>query len=35
MIEKYDNLAAKSGARIISCCGFDCIPFDMTTHFLG
>lgn len=31
MIEQYDNIAAKSGAKIISCCGFDSIPWDLLT----
>lgn len=31
MIEKYDKLAVKSGAQLVSCCGFDCIPFDLST----
>lgn len=32
MIEKYDNLAKKSGAVLISCCGCDSIPWDILTY---
>lgn len=35
MIEKYDALAAKSGAMLISCCGCDSIPWDILTYRLG
>ncbi|MEO0436204.1 MAG: saccharopine dehydrogenase NADP-binding domain-containing protein [Pseudomonadota bacterium] len=28
MIDQYADLAEASGARIVHCCGFDCIPFD-------
>jgi len=31
MIEQYDELAVQSGSRIINCCGFDCIPWDLLT----
>jgi hypothetical protein len=31
MIEQYDELAAKTGAKIINCCGLDSIPFDLIT----
>jgi len=34
MIEKYDTLAKKSGARIVHSCGFDSIPSDMGVFFL-
>jgi short subunit dehydrogenase-like uncharacterized protein len=34
MINKYEDTAASSGARIVHCCGFDSIPFDMGVHFL-
>jgi short subunit dehydrogenase-like uncharacterized protein len=30
MIDKYDNLAKESGARIVHFCGHDCIPWDLT-----
>lgn len=29
MAQKYDNIAAKSGARIVSCCGCDSTPWDI------
>ena len=29
MIQKYNNDAARSGARIVNCCGFDSIPSDL------
>jgi short subunit dehydrogenase-like uncharacterized protein len=31
MIEKYDELAIKSGAIIVNCCGLDSIPWDLIT----
>lgn len=34
MIEKYDDLAYKSGAIIVNCCGCDCIPWDILTYKL-
>lgn len=34
MIERYENTAADSGARIVHCCGFDSIPSDLGVHFL-
>lgn len=34
MIVKYANAAKQSGARIVSCCGFDSIPSDLGVHFL-
>jgi len=34
MIERYEPAAASSGARIVNCCGFDSIPFDLGVHFL-
>lgn len=30
MVDKYDNLAKDSGARIVSFCGHDCVPWDLT-----
>ncbi|MEX0300352.1 MAG: trans-acting enoyl reductase family protein, partial [Kordiimonas sp.] len=33
MIQKYEAVAKKSGARIIHCCGFDSIPSDLGVHF--
>ena len=34
MIVKYGNTAKESGARLVSCCGFDSIPSDLGVHFL-
>lgn len=34
MIDKYDDQAKASGARIVFSCGFDSIPFDMGVYFL-
>lgn len=34
MIEKYQDDAAASGARIVNCCGFDSIPSDLGVKFL-
>ena len=34
MIEKYEDKAKASGARIVHCCGFDSIPSDMGVWFL-
>ncbi|MEP1230057.1 MAG: saccharopine dehydrogenase NADP-binding domain-containing protein [Litorimonas sp.] len=34
IIERYDNDAKKSGARIVLSCGFDSIPFDMGVYAL-
>jgi len=34
MILKYSDVAKASGARIVSCCGFDSIPSDLGVHFL-
>lgn len=34
MLEKYEDKAKQSGARIVHCCGFDSIPSDMGAYFL-
>lgn len=34
MIERYEELARRNGARIVHCCGFDSIPSDLGVHFL-
>jgi short subunit dehydrogenase-like uncharacterized protein len=34
MIERYEDAAIKSGARIVHCCGFDSIPSDLGVFFL-
>lgn len=33
-IVKYGDLAVLSGARIVSCCGFDCVPSDLLFYKL-
>lgn len=33
MIDKYDAIAAASGARIVHACGFDSIPHDLGAYF--
>eukprot|EP00292_Cryptomonas_paramecium_P010305 CAMPEP_0113704538 /NCGR_PEP_ID=MMETSP0038_2-20120614/26579_1 /TAXON_ID=2898 /ORGANISM="Cryptomonas paramecium" /LENGTH=262 /DNA_ID=CAMNT_0000629339 /DNA_START=45 /DNA_END=829 /DNA_ORIENTATION=- /assembly_acc=CAM_ASM_000170 len=35
MVEKYDGLARKSGARIVHFCGHDCVPWDITVLALS
>ena len=30
-IEKHHESAAKKGAKLVHCCGYDSIPFDMGT----
>jgi len=35
MIASYQDLAFESGARIVSCCGFDCVPFDIMLYKLN
>ena len=34
MLSQYEEMARKSGARIVHCCGFDSIPSDLGVHFL-
>lgn len=34
MIDAYQDVAVKSGARIVHSCGFDSIPSDMGTYFI-
>lgn len=34
MLDKYQDTAKASGARIVNCCGFDSIPSDMGVYFL-
>lgn len=34
MIDRYQDVAAGSGARLVHCCGFDSIPSDLGTWFL-
>lgn len=34
MIKEYASKAQESGARIVSCCGFDSVPFDLGVYYL-
>jgi short subunit dehydrogenase-like uncharacterized protein len=34
MVQRYEAMAQKSGARIVHCCGFDSVPSDLGVHFL-
>lgn len=34
MLAAYESKAKQNGARIVHCCGFDSIPFDMGVYFL-
>lgn len=34
MLDRYEETAKKSGARIVHCCGFDSVPSDMGVYFL-
>lgn len=34
MLNRYEKVAAKSGARIVNCCGFDSIPSDLGVYAL-
>ncbi|MCB1554595.1 MAG: saccharopine dehydrogenase NADP-binding domain-containing protein [Xanthomonadales bacterium] len=34
MLERYEDKAKQSGARIVHCCGFDSIPSDLGVWFL-
>ena len=34
MIDRYDEAARASGARIVNCCGFDSIPSDLGVYML-
>jgi short subunit dehydrogenase-like uncharacterized protein len=34
MIEAHEDLARKTGARLVHCCGFDSLPSDLGAHFL-
>ena len=33
MLEEHQETAKKTGARIVHCCGFDSIPFDVGVYF--
>ena len=35
MIERYDVKAVETGAKLLSCCACDCIPWDLTTFKLA
>jgi short subunit dehydrogenase-like uncharacterized protein len=34
MLDRYEDTARKTGARIVHCCGFDSVPSDLGVHFL-
>ncbi len=34
MMDRYEDLARQTGARIVPCCGYDSIPSDLGVHFL-
>ena len=34
MLVKYERLAQRTGARLVSCCAFDSIPSDLGVYFL-
>jgi short subunit dehydrogenase-like uncharacterized protein len=34
MIDRYEDVAKVSGARIVNCCGFDSIPSDLGVYFI-
>lgn len=34
MLDRYEDAAKKSGARIVNCCGFDSVPSDLGVYFL-
>lgn len=34
MVDKYQDVAVASGARIVNSCGFDSIPSDLGVHYL-
>ncbi|MDJ0701611.1 MAG: saccharopine dehydrogenase NADP-binding domain-containing protein [Woeseiaceae bacterium] len=34
MIDAHHERAAQTGARIVHCCGFDCVPMDLGVWFL-
>jgi short subunit dehydrogenase-like uncharacterized protein len=34
MVDRYQDAAHESGARIVHCCGFDSIPSDLGVYFL-
>jgi short subunit dehydrogenase-like uncharacterized protein len=34
MLATYEPVAQRSGAKIVHCCGFDSVPFDLGVHYL-
>jgi short subunit dehydrogenase-like uncharacterized protein len=34
MLDRYEQTAKRTGARIVHCCGFDSIPSDLGVHFV-
>lgn len=35
LIDNYDEEAKKAGSKVVSCCGHDSIPWDITTYVLA
>ena len=35
MIDRYDDVAVRTGAKLISCCANGCIPWDLITYKLA
>lgn len=35
MIDLYDDLAKSTGAKLVSFCGHDCIPWDINTFMIA
>lgn len=35
MIESYDDIANKSGAKLVSFCGNDSLPWDISTFMIA
>jgi short subunit dehydrogenase-like uncharacterized protein len=34
MLDRYEETAKRTGARIVHCCGFDSLPSDLGVHFI-
>jgi short subunit dehydrogenase-like uncharacterized protein len=34
MLDRYEQTAKRTGARIVHCCGFDSVPSDLGVHFV-
>jgi short subunit dehydrogenase-like uncharacterized protein len=35
LMQKYEPIAKKTGARLIHCCGYESVPSDMTTYLIA